>query len=526
MRKAWFEILFFIGVLTLFVSLIFGAISTLNAGAEDIEMLQTFNLDEGSGTWQLLQNVQNEDFDPRGFYYYGYSYFSLTHLMVKAIGFVGFDTSKEGFLAVFLRFVSLFSWFLCFLLSFGIGKNLKWSNGMSILAAAAICFMPKFYEYAQFVHPDTLQQAFALAGIYALTRWSSLKGILLSALFLGLAFGTKYSGIFLLPLAYLALFFWFREGKISRQKMLYGIFGILAVFFLAWFIFNPTFFSNLDAVQADLNEQMSFVRRGNHQTESPNPLLWFSVIQTQTSYILSSLLIAGLLLAFFHWKSKGFLQKDLLPWLMLVVFVIGMIYLMMAFQMRRPRYMFHLFPLLIFASFHFLEIKQATLQAFPRRLTFLYAMIGLIFMALTAMRGMEHRQNPEANSRIQAGLWLAKEYPSDVRIISDYYSYIPKEKFPNSWHVFGMLPQDVVNFDPDILVINKKLSGARSWKKEGSRFSDLDFEISGKDQAQEYAAFHRWLYSDDCPFKPIYEVNDILILEKEKSLEGQASSIH
>ena len=125
MKKSWFEFLFISGVIILLVSLLSGAINTLDSGAEDIEMLQTFNLDEGSGTWQLLQNVQNKDFDPRGFYYYGYSYFSLTHLMVKALGIVGFETTNEGFLAVCLRFVSLFSWFLCFLLSFGIGKKLE-----------------------------------------------------------------------------------------------------------------------------------------------------------------------------------------------------------------------------------------------------------------------------------------------------------------------------------------------------------------------------------------------------------------
>ncbi len=525
MRKNWFEILFFLGIFALLFSLVFSAVSTLDAGTKDIEMLQTFNLDEGSGTWQLLQNVQNRDFNPRGFYYYGYSYFTATHLMVKAIGFFGIDTSDEGFLAVCLRFASLLSWLLCFLLAFGIGRNLKWSTTTSLLAASVVCFLPKFYVYGQFVHPDALQQAFSLAALYALSLWYNLRGVLLSALFLGFAFGTKYSGIFLLPLSFLALFFWFRAGKIGAQKMFLGLFGILAIFFVAWFIFNPTFFANLDAVQADLSEQMTFVKRGNHQIESANPFMWFLVIQSQTSFVISSLLIAGLVLAFYHWRSKGFAENDLLPWLMFAVFVGGWVYLMISFQMRRPRYIFHLFPLLTFASFHFLEIKLKCMQAFPRRLTLFYALIGLTFLAFTGMNEMKFRENIASNPRLKAGLWLAQKYPPESRIISDYYSYVPKENFPNAWHVFGMLEQDVINFDPDILIINKVLSGGRSWKRDGTRFSDLDFIVSEKDDAQEYAKFHRWLHSAECPFQAVYEVNDILILAKDDSPKIRASSI-
>jgi hypothetical protein len=516
MTKGLTEKLLSLTILGFFILLSATAILNLGKGAESIEMLQTFNLDEGSGTWQLKQNVENRDFDPRGFYYYGYTYYTITHLFVKFTGWLGYATYDEGFLALSLRLVSFLCWLACGMLAFGIGRNLKWGSAMSAVLAAALCFLPKFYVYGQFVHPDTMQQLFCLAGLYGISRWLDWRGVLISAVCFGLAFGTKYSGIFLFPLSFLAIVYYWRTQQFElKHALVYGGLSLL-LFFLAWYAFNPTFFSNLDLVRDDLNEQMGFVKRGNHQLESANPLLWIAVLHSQTSWILSSLLVGGLVLAGMAWKKSKTQKSDVMAWLILLVFVLGLTYLMVSVQMRRPRYMFHLIPLLLVPSFHFLEKSRQNWNPILSRLTLLYALIGLVFLGLGSMRSMNERSRPMENPRIQAGLWLEKNYGPENRIISDYYSYVPERSFPNSWHVFGMLREDVVNFDPSILIINKKLSGPRSWKREGTKFSDLDFVQGEKDQAREYLEFHNWLFSSASPFEVVYEVNDIVILEKAR----------
>ncbi len=495
--------------------LAFGVLALLNldTASKDIELIQVFNLDEGAGTWQLKQNVLARDFDPRGFYNYGYLYINASHLVVKVLGGLGFDTSDEQVLAVSLRSLSLFSWFLAGLFIFLSARNLQISPFYALLASASVLFLPKVFEYAQFVHPDLLQLMFCSLAIYIMTRArTDIMNVLLSSMILGLAFGTKYSGIFLLPIPFLFLLFMFRKRALSSMElMVYG--GLCLFLFLgAWLATNPYLISDWTAFLEDFKYESEHVSRGHWRAESSNPLLWFQVIYSQFGLALS-LFVPLVLSLFIITSRKSEDNTTILIWIMLITLGIALIYLMIQVNMRRPRYLFHLLPLISIPAFYGLQKLEKTLK--KGFLLIFLAPLLVLQPAIESFAVFDRYSSKMDHEYVKAGLWMKANYPGHIKILSDYYSYLPSDHFNNSYHTFGITQEEIDGHQPKVIILNKSISGMRSWKANGSSFNELNIEMTDRDGAAELNQFHLKLFAPGSAWKIVYEELNIVILEKE-----------
>lgn len=494
------------------------AISQLDTASKNIELLQVFNLDEGAGTWQLLQNVNNRDFDPRGFFNYGYFYINSTHLLVKAFGFLGVDTSDEQLIAVCLRAISFMSWMLSGLFIFLTCRRLNLSLSLSVLCGAAILLSPGVFTYAQMVHPDLLQMCLCCWAVYYLSK-PGIKPLEISSsgLILGLAFGTKYSGIFLLSIPAFILLFQFLAKEIKLKQLLaYGM--LCLVFFLfAWIASNPYVISDWSLFVEDFQYESQHVARGHWRAESNNPLLWLSIFWDQ----LGPILILGILsaLGFFVWREKlGLNSNHRYVQILLIAFILGLAYLMIQVNMRRPRYLFHLLPLLMISGFYGLQLIKERVKK-PLIIS-LVLLIALAFPIVSSSKIYSELSQKMEHPYVKAGEWMAKEYEAGIKILSDYYSYVPKEHFTNAYHTFGITQSEIEGHRPALIVLNKSISGMRSWKLPNTEFSELKIEATDRDGSEELNAFHLKLFSPNSTWKVVYEELNIVILEKElKNIE-------
>lgn len=494
---------------------VFGFLAFINLGtaSKNIELLQVFNLDEGAGTWQLLQNVQNRDFNPRGFFNYGYAYINMSHMLVKVIGFVGINTDSEQVLAITLRAVSLISWFLTGFFIFKAARNLSLQVHFALLASASLLMLPNVFEYAQFVHPDLLQVLFCSIAIYVLTnKRDTYFSVLLAAAFLGLAFGTKYSGIFLLPAVFLLLGYQFYKRRIDPIK--FTIYTTLSVgLFLAfWIALNPYVLKEFPLFLEDFQYESQHVKRGHWRAEPANPLLWFEVLFSQFDYLIFVLTI-GIASALYSLKTALFEKKELMVGIFLLCFMLGFGYLMLEVNMRRPRYLFHLLPLLVLVAFY--GLNQVNLRLKNRAILPLLVLALLLFPMRESYAVYERYSQKMEHPYVKAGEWMKERYPEGIKVLSDYYSYLPKEHFVNAYHTFGVTKEEIDGHQPQVIVINKSLSGMRSWKVDGSSFKDLRIEATDRDGAEALKDFQLWLFSEGSGWKIVYEELNIVILEKE-----------
>ncbi len=499
----------------------------LGSATNSIEMLQAFNLDEGAGTWQLVQNIQNRDFDPRGFYNYGYLYINLTHWLVKPIGWMGIDTSGEQLPAVMLRLVSTLSWagsgWLLYALLRSFGTRVWLALGAVMLMLGSY----KIHYYATMVHPDLLQMILVVAALYFSRKaLFNPRWILATGLTLGLAFGTKYSGAFLLPIPFLLIFYLLWNKGLLR--ILAYVLGVSALFLMGWLLTNHYVIGDWDLFLEDLQYESEHVGRGHWRAESGNPLGWFWVFMNQfhwTANFLSGLVVGTALMLVIRERKNGWTtwftaNKDRV-WIaiLLFTFLLGMGYLMLEVNMRRPRYMFHLLPIAVVFSIYFIQRYESMADRGRRWVIWAIMVIvptATLLISLTrASSYLDRMQHPH----ITTGMWIRENYPADLKILSDYYSYLPPDYFTNSYHTFGVTKEEIEGHQPGLVVINKQLSGARSWKAGGTAFSEGRFEVSDFDGAAELGDFHRWLFSEESGWEVVYELEEIVVLEKRKSTD-------
>lgn len=150
---------------------------------------------------QLLQQALNGTGFDFNFHGYGHLFFNLTLLALKALSY--FTHIDQQIIIITLRSASLVSGIACIWATFYLALYLAGPT-FAILSALLLAIIPlEFIYYMGVSHPDVLQVLFVQLSLIACCRYSrinSLSNIIQAACFAGLAFATKYSGIFLLVL--------------------------------------------------------------------------------------------------------------------------------------------------------------------------------------------------------------------------------------------------------------------------------------------------------------------------------------
>lgn len=199
MKKSETIILSFI----LLVYFLWFAIPVSLVGTADFRMIDAFNVDEAEFLQLLKTEVQSHEFNLR-FYWYSHLYFNTGLVPLVIADFFG-PVSEQTIIILF-RLLSALFFAGTILLVFITGKNFfgkitAWISVILMLATSS-----QLYSYSAMLHPDTGQMFFITLSIFFCCRYFGKDGkkqwkfLAWAALASGLAFGTKYAGIMLMPI--------------------------------------------------------------------------------------------------------------------------------------------------------------------------------------------------------------------------------------------------------------------------------------------------------------------------------------
>ncbi len=532
-------------IILLLFFLLFKSLLFIPFGAGNVNKLRVFSTDEANAVRRVMRNLEKNDLNPRNFYFYGYIYQSTGYYLVKVMAYFKCSVDSKLVTMVF-RLISLFSYILAgfllyklYMVAFGTAgppgsgaKSAESATAPELYGLILVLFLlslPAFYSWNRIVHPDMLQVALILlAALWAFSK-HTFSNVLFASAAAGAAFGTKYSGIFILPFLcvpyILKTFNTEDKNKKFWLKITAVIILAIMIFLIVWLLTNPYVIKNFNEFQKDLSFQKKRVGRGHRTAESTNSLLWFSLLWKQLGTLNSIAAAAAILflltvlyLAFRKNGLRKFLDlpinRNLIAVILYVVFSFS--YLMFEANLRRPRFILHILPFILLITVYGFH-KSSTLfrKKFPRQLivTILCISISLLTVNTLAKRiGIKG----SARKYINAGDFLAETESSGTRILADQYSYVPP-KFKHVTFSWGITDWWLKKYRPDILIINARTSRRYSWKRKGTSFKDLDFVTGSADKWRAYHKFQKKIFAPGSGWHIIYEKNSIVILKRNST---------
>jgi 4-amino-4-deoxy-L-arabinose transferase-like glycosyltransferase len=186
----WYAVVLFVG---LWASTLF---PLLSAAAANVRLVEAFSTDEAIQI-NLLARALREHSWAIHFGAYPHLYLNLALVPLKSLSF-----STEQAIVVTARVLSLGAATGLLLFTFGWARR-AYGTAAAWLALLVLALNPTVYAWATGVHPDMLQALCLLVALFwTVTAFERPRGgyILAASALAGLAFATKYSGLFVLPL--------------------------------------------------------------------------------------------------------------------------------------------------------------------------------------------------------------------------------------------------------------------------------------------------------------------------------------
>jgi hypothetical protein len=221
-------------------------------GTEDFELASTFEMDEFRMSVMLLDDINDGEVDPDGFYHYGNTHNTFMFFVGIVLKEAGFRID-ERFAIVLGRVLSFLFYIIAILLVFRLAAHFSDGNILiAIVVALFFSMMPVASYWGSTLHPDMIQLVLFLLSLYSLFTIKSDLRFVVAAMFAGFAAGTLYQ-----PLAYLAMlvsyavFIQFNSKKSLKKKLLRSVvvtIVVLAVAVIAFFSVNLTMIDNMGKV--------------------------------------------------------------------------------------------------------------------------------------------------------------------------------------------------------------------------------------------------------------------------------------
>jgi len=351
---------------------------------------------------------------------YGGLFYHLPLIILYGLGWVG-GGIDDWTIVVLLRAVNTLAGIGCIWLSFSIGRLIGGAIGGAV-AAWLLTLTPVFLRWSVEIHPDIPQLFWLLASIYVcclLVGNRTNKRVVMAGLFAGLAFGTKYSGVFLLPIIGLALFFSFGgQPKVLKEQKLWldyalalGVFVIVCgVSNFSAFWYPHTFYSDVQFERAHLS--FGHVFQAKHVGVGWLVDLW-QLIGWAHGFVCIG--IVGWLI---YNRRITKVQLLLLGWGCLFV---G--YLIVFANLQAGRHLLPVLPVfLALTGCGYAELK-AWLSRLAKPVVTTASLVLLVALfswtraenVVALFEGKKHRA--DARDEIVAGRWLGETYSSDTTLL-------------------------------------------------------------------------------------------------------------
>lgn len=513
--------IFFLAVTILFLAY---CIPIIIQGTDDFRMIDTFHPDEGTAVTLLSRMIRESSLYPRGyhkysdgFFHYGAIYFYIDYfgmLVIKNIFFL--ESISDKMIIISLRLINV----IFAILSLGglyVLSRRIYNFSVAILAGLFLIFTPRVVYWSTNAHPDILQMFFIIISIYfsiRLLEKFSYKYIALSTIFAGLAFGTKYSGIFLLPficlISIIPLLKQKRGSYVQRaRKILFVLMIIVILFLITFSITNPYALIEFKKFHYTIRYEIDHIKFGHQIKEDVNPLVWFKVLSDprllgKVGLVLFFIFIIITVVELRVKKiNRLWLHKRrffILGWIFFFL-----IYLMWSVNYRTWRYLFPIIPFIYIFIAHVISrlfYNRYSIKI-PRRLGQLTA-IGLVVLVLWPKISLNYvhlnsnLHKVENNPAVEAGRYLEENFPENMKITYDYYSYVPSSFKYATWS-YGQNEALINEIKPDLIIVNDDIS---------HRYEDL--RQAGLSKNPEYFRSCHLFYAklENNQFSPYQKIKD------------------
>lgn len=500
--------------LAFFLPLIF--IATKN-----FRLIIAFNIDAFI-LLKAVDKIVNHYYWATGYFRYGDAYFYLA----AAIGFIYkiFHSIEYQEIVIIMRSINLIFGVLTIDALWRLTRN-YFSLFVSVCVLLLMVTSQIFLFWSLYVHPDIMQIYFVVMVIYYACKMvddSSKKNIILSSVFAGLAFGTKYIGILMLPTILFAYMMFHLKRPDFKWTFLLGtefwksFFLSGAVFVFSYFLTCPSHFYHPKLFLKILEYQRLRSKLGFVFIADKNSLLWLPVMYAESFLGRVTLVLFFGYLVFISVRfisDPGRFRRNIHPnYIPLFWACFFLIYLFIEVNHRIPRFLFPIFPFIILYAVLCLEkigqfMKNSKLLSRWSNIIvaglFCGALIPKIILGYNFFIKEYHKMD---TPNIQAGLWLENNFPESTRILCDFTAYIPI-KFKN-WHPSWILNhKKIESFKPDIIVIHQFLA-----EQYGDESKAKLFWVRGEKKYLESFYFYRDLREGKLPnFKLIKDFGEVKI---------------
>jgi 4-amino-4-deoxy-L-arabinose transferase-like glycosyltransferase len=481
-----------VGVLALTLAFALGLAPLLPLAASDLGLVGVLSTDEALAGRIVRHMVQARTASPDHFFAYGALTFDLAALLLAPAAALGHLSDLA--VVVALRAVSLAGGAATVALSAALARRL--AGPWAALAAAALAAVtPELVAWSVTAHPDTLQLALltgTLLTTLALVEHSTRTRLLLGATLAGLAFGTKYLGVLLVPLLLVAAALGRRRVGRGRLRDLTRDTALLAVAFAAAFaLTNPYALLEPARALAQVRAEIAHAQAGHVFALGGGPLAWPRVLISPGlgGPLMPALAVVGTVACL---AARGPVRARaalLTGWA-----AAYLAYLMIRVGYEAPRYALPLVPeMAALAAAGLVRCARPAVARAGR-----IAWVGVVVLLLVAVllpssletvRRVQGRlaqaAGLERDARVQAGRWLDAVAPAGTSILTDAYVYLPVRRVGVTV-TFGLTRELVERVRPRYIVTNEDIRGRFRWAEGATRYVDGPAAYTARQEA--YAA--------------------------------------
>jgi hypothetical protein len=364
--------------------------------------------------------------------------------------------------------------------------------------------------------PDFVE-SYLLLGSYHIDKEWELQ--LLNALRIVAILG----GVFLIIMAILKIVWSYIEKMQKFTEVLHDIIITIVFFVMAFFFTSPFSFSGFGFLKGILAESQH-TGFGHLFKAGKVGLFWVETLFSPglLDRLILGLVVASLSLTIYRtFKTDYWRQVD--PEIVLWTWVIFYVtYLVLKINLHFEHYLLPVVPSLIILSMHPVSqvLRHASSNMARKHVGILAFVIMIIIGGIEVPKSLHHvneyrvsmMNREETSIYVKAGEWLAKHYSESARIYYDNYSYVPP-KFVNT-HVSdahisgGGSLEKFRSFNPDVVIVNKKISGRFYDVRKASTYYGGEAEFKKKHE------FYKALKHGAIGYKLVRDFGDIQTYER------------
>jgi hypothetical protein len=499
--------------------------------SENIRLVSVFSSDEELFLQRLKDAISQHTLKielSTGIYYEGL-YFNVALLPLFLLGC--FTQVSEQRIIIVLRLVTIVFAIATIAAAFLLTRR-YFGRLAAWLVALLLSILPlEFLHWSVTAHPDIPQVFFVVLGVYFCCRLAEeehWRWLIWASASAGLAFASKYAGMFLLPVIWVVGVAQTIKKSSGLNEVILKTIHLCAAFGLAFSLASPfSFIGSTLLINLSLN--LRDAAFGHIFKESGNGLIWFDVLLSPRlldKFILG-LAALSLVLTIYQVARGGWrrlLEPASVIW-MWVIFYMGILILCM--NMRAERFLLPIIPFLIILSIH--PVSQVVEYAKSRLRRKYAAVLAIVILLIVGgfelpkslSRVFEYRESTitreQTSTAVKAGQWLAENFSKSSRILYDSYSYVPPS-FSDAHSIEGGTIQTLEALKPDVVVVNKAIS------KRYSDMSKATVYFGGESEFESRHEYYEALKEGKVGYVLVRDFGDIQVYARQDSLPSAGSS--